>query len=283
MSSKNPWEFNAKRVLVFSDVHQRLDWMHAILDKERNNYDKIVFLGDMFDTHHSTINSAGVRQTAKEYASMIDSPNNLILAGNHDIPYLECWADAKRFSNKKHIYNPCSGFSKSKAIEIAKELEPRHLEKIRLFCTVNGWLLSHAGISKSIFDLATNLKAKNESVFKALHRESLHAMTHLSSMSHKFLSVGYARGGDSDEGGMTWYDWTMEFEDHAPLPQLVGHTYDEHPRQIGRSFCIDTGFTYAIIHDDGYLELKNLSPTNTRDENDDLVWVSTEPKILKIG
>ena len=123
MASQQLWEFNGRCVLVFSDVHQRLNWMRAVIDKEKGKFDKLVFLGDMFDTHHLELEVSGIRETAKEYTSLIDDPNNLVLAGNHDIPYLECWSDSKRFSSKKHIFNPCSGFSKSRSIEIAKELD----------------------------------------------------------------------------------------------------------------------------------------------------------------
>lgn len=282
MSSQNPWEFNGDKVLVFSDVHQRLSWMRAVIEKEKNNFDKIVFLGDMFDTHYLETEVSGIKETAKEYASLIENKNNLVLAGNHDIPYLECWSDSKRFTSKKHIFNPCSGFSKSKSIKIAKQLEIEHIEKIRLFAVVNGWILSHAGICKSIWEMANSGKHENESEFSFIYKESLYAMTHLNCLSHLFLAAGRARGGDHPYGGLVWQDWEIEFEDSLPLPQLVGHTYDRFPRQIGRSFCIDTGITYAIIHRDGRLELKNLSALKEKDNNGNLIWVNSEPKTKKL-
>lgn len=48
-----PWEINADCVLVFGDVHQRVPWAKAVLDKEKGNYDHVVFLGDVIDTFES--------------------------------------------------------------------------------------------------------------------------------------------------------------------------------------------------------------------------------------
>ena len=75
----------------------------------------------------------------------------------------------------------------------------------------------------------------------------------------------------------------MEFEDHLPLPQIVGHTYDRRPRQIGRSFCIDTGISYAMIYGDGHVEIKNISALKNKDKDDNLIWVNTDPVIEKMS
>ena len=59
MSIINKYEINAKRILVFGDLHQQIDWARRILGKEKNNYDFLIILGDFFDSFFSPPRVAG--------------------------------------------------------------------------------------------------------------------------------------------------------------------------------------------------------------------------------
>lgn len=249
-----PWELNGESVLVVSDVHQRVSWIKAVLDHEAGNYDKFLLNGDIIDCHRDEeAGAAGVRETARFYAWLVDNHNATL--GNHDTPYCESYLANSRFAKKIHLLNPCSGYTNSKSIEFNKEMTVERWNKVKLFYVVNGWLVSHAGVNKHFWPQRDSIDAS----LAALWDQCDDTLRNLRGKGSELLQAGFGRGGSAQFAGLTWQDWSMEFDDELPLPQLVGHTYCANTvRQIGRSFCVDGGTTYAMIKRDGTITFKSL-------------------------
>lgn len=276
-----PWEFNGESVLIITDLHQRVNWAREVMRYESGNYDKIVFLGDLADSHHVAPEVSGIRETAAFHRELVEMENCRVLGGNHDLPYYETSRSAQTFQHKRRILNPCSGFTRSKAIEYAKEMTPDHWKKVKLFTVCNGWLLSHAGMPKWIWDMGDSM-AYNEKgpddILRQIWLESERALSCIEAREHAFLRCGYIRGGDHESGGVTWQD-ISEFRDNLVFPQIFGHTSGDCVRQIGRSYCIDTGLTYGIIYKNGHLELKNRKRVRDWSAEDNWVWIGEKPVV----
>ena len=253
------FSISADRILVISDIHQRTNWADAVLEKEAGNYDHIVFLGDVFDSFDEPPAVTGIRETARWYRKLIERKDVTVLAGNHELPYLESHFSSKQFKKKIPLLNSCAGYSNGKSLEIAKEMEWVIWQKVRLFVLANGWLLSHAGIRENYWwnhltdvENLANLNQKAEAALEMAPYRPDH-----------LFAVGFSRGGSYDSGGPLWLDWDTEFEDNLPYPQIVGHSSDELPRRKGRSYCIDTGTTYALLEQKGSIQIKSLQQLNS--------------------
>jgi DNA repair exonuclease SbcCD nuclease subunit len=247
-----------------------------VLEHEKGNYDHIVFGGDIIDSHDAPPAVSGARETARWYARLIESPNTTVLMGNHDLPQFESHSHSRAHRHKRPLFNACSGFTHSKAIEFAKEMTHDLWRKVRLFCVANGWLLSHAGIQENSWQ--NHLAA--ETNLDRLWNEADEALEAAPFKPHRLFACGYNRGGDANYGGPLWLDWDTEFEDVLPYPQIVGHTHKLNAhRRIGRSWCIDSGTGYVIIAPDGTVEHKRLWRARDWNKDDGYVWISGIPTI----
>jgi 3',5'-cyclic AMP phosphodiesterase CpdA len=244
---------NARRCLIIPDVHQDIAWVERILMREDAgdvSPDLIVFLGDYFDSRRPVTQRAGTAETCVYLDALRVrlGERAIFLLGNHDVQYLEARAACLARRTPRHLRYKCgAAFSHSAAKRIAKDLSPEFWSAARLFVSVNGWLLSHAGVAAEHWPLRAipvdSLRAFDEACVAAL--ETITAPL----ASHPLLEAGRVRGGDAEVGGITWLDWDDEFADELPFPQVVGHTSDESgARQRGCSWCLDGGQTcYGVL------------------------------------
>ena len=270
-----PWEIKANRVICLGDIHQRLSWARAVLEHEVGNYDKVVWMGDYFDSWENPPQVSGARETAIFVKSLLEDNGGIhhVLLGNHDVPYAESWPYNNRHTSKHNLINYCSGFTKSKSKEINGVLSWDNWQKARLFYLVNGWLVSHAGVHPAIW-MPYITAEKNLERLEGLCQG---AILHFG--SSQLLACGVSRGGGAPIGGITWLDFNREFVDGLPFPQVVGHTEGKKVRMVGRSYCIDTGTSYAIIHGDGRLETKTLKYHSVIAE-EALGWMEEETPVV---
>ena len=252
----------ADRVLIFGDIHQDLNWAKLVIDTERGNYDHIICLGDFFDSFYDYPKVVSVRAMAKFVIELIDEKYgpSTITIGNHDAAYMESYKYNAVYTNPRHLFTACSGYTKNKSKDINGELTLDHWKEFQLFCVCNGFLISHAGFAESFwqkeFTTETNLnrlyKESNDALYDVLVKPNCYS---------KFFAAGLSRGGKETVGGPTWLDWNYDFVDCLPLPQIVGHTSSpKRIGKIGRSYCIDgMQSTYCILHKDGNIEFKSTS------------------------
>ncbi len=248
------------KTLVFPDLHQPslacIDAIERLIAHERP--DQTVFLGDYFDQFHDT--PADQECTARWLKESLTKPNRVHLIGNHDASYL--WPSPA---------TACPGWTLEKQNVVDSILGTGRLtDKFHFFLPVDGWLLTHAGLSdvwverdvyyarclkiaeptEQLQRLVTWLRAEEDNARAAFEGRC----------SHWFAAIGELRGGASPAGGLLWADWR---EKRYGVKQLFGHTPSRWVRRDDRSVCLDTNVrhgveNYAIISD-GDLKTNDLS------------------------
>jgi hypothetical protein len=250
LSSKN------QRILVFADPHQEIDKVSNILKREQA--DKVVCLGDWFDSFHLENVRYSIK-TAAYLQKLVFQPNFLTLFGNHDVHYF--WG--------KNEHALCSGWTKDKDKAIIGAFEGKMAEvrdKFQWFVWIDDYLCTHAGVHP--YHFPPMLEADKKGISTWLKKAGEHAELSLASGgSHWFFRAGEARGGSQRIGGIVWADFDDEFEPIDGVKQLVGHTYHRRAvthysnRNLARAEAndldIDCNLTeYLIIHN-GKLEIKS--------------------------
>jgi len=249
-----PWEIDGSSVLVFSDVHQDLQWVKDVLKAEDGNYDQILFNGDIIHGKRNDRVLSGTRETAIFYKWLLDNyPVNI---GNHELPIYESWERNSKFQTHKEPYYRMGGWTKSSTLHFNREMTRQDWEKPKLFRVVHGFLVSHAGFHPIFW----NFNKTIDENLQFLWDSSILALSTIPKRheASAFFEAGPARYYDPSHarvkvGGPVWLDWNDEFLDGLPLPQLVGHTPKEMTvRRIGNSYNIDgKQTTYAIIKEHG--------------------------------
>jgi hypothetical protein len=242
---------NSQRCLIIPDVHQNTAWVERIFARE-TTHDRVVFLGDYFDSHLPP----RLRTSVSDTCAFLDrmrlklGDRVVFLLGNHDIQYLEAKPACDRHRTPRNLNYQCgAAFIHSAAKRIAKDLSPEFWQNARLFVEVNGHLLSHAGVAPALWPV----RATFADSLATLDQACATALRTLPVKSSPLLRAGEVRGGDQAIGGITWQDWDYEFADSLPCPQIVGHTASpEGARQNGRSWCLDGHqTTYGVLTPDG--------------------------------
>lgn len=215
--------------LIIGDIHDLVDLIQIFLKKYEKNYDEIIFVGDYFDSFGNGPKMA--EKTAYWLKESLTHPNRKHIFGNHDLHY-KFW--------RNHFIRG-SGYSRNKADVINKIMENEDWKKLLFFYETQGFLISHAGISKHlahpIFGLDTKyLKCSIEGDYKNMLPAGL---------SSPFLSPGEARGGwQGTIGGITWLDWNLEFKPIRGVNQICGHSWHENIQYKNYdesiNVCIDT-------------------------------------------
>ena len=129
------------KVLVIPDVHLH-DWMFQVADKimETYNYDWVVVLGDLVDSHIYGADLVAYKKTMEAAASFAKKYKVRItwLYGNHEVTYID------------GLNCMCSGHN-SNAIGIVneglKKIRDNLIYDIAVAERIDGVLFSHAGIS----------------------------------------------------------------------------------------------------------------------------------------
>jgi hypothetical protein len=234
------------RWLIVPDFHQQIDAVEYLLERERGNYEFVLFMGDYFDSFDK---STSAERTARWLALNMTRKNYFFLLGNHDLQYL---FDSRRFrcsgyqgDNMKHYVQHCIRWNTN-----VDRPEGDLRGEFRLFQQVGPWTISHAGLHPSFIPWQGFSPAW-------LENECNMALSYaLCGSSHPLFEAGADRGGDQRYGGIVWNDWT-NLQPVEGLNQLVGHTCRPGSRRSKLDFesksenhCIDTDGCHAAIIDD---------------------------------
>ncbi len=242
------------RYLIIPDVHQNLRWVEGILDRDLDDADAVIFLGDYFDPK---LNAAASADRVAEFFARLPAslPKPIhFLVGNHDLPYLfdlQCrWEGAVPLDNPYR----CSGYMPERSRWIVKEWNQDFCARLHPLFFANGYAISHAGLHRAHF---ANLAGKQPPTLDDLLALSLKLKNSLDDLQTgidpQLFAVAKARGGADPVGSLTWLDWGSEFEDDLPWPQIVGHTVQPKPQRNGRSWNIDTrGCHYGLLTPTGF-------------------------------
>lgn len=189
------------KLLIIPDVHGRTFWKNP-LEKEFNNVDRIIFLGDYLDPYPqegiSPKDSIGVLEDIIKLKK--NNPEKIILLeGNHDYHYMN------------YLITPCSRYDHENAHEI-EEIFKNNLDLFQLFFKVDKYLFSHAGIIKEWVEKYCGCSNINE-----LLGDESRAYSSL-------WVVPRIRGGWEWFGSCLWND-VRDFVNEIPGTfQIFGHT-----------------------------------------------------------
>lgn len=233
------------KTLIIPDIHQKIKKADLIFKKE--SFDRVVFLGDYFDC----LEGEGIKETCEwlrnKFYELGDKAVWLI--GNHDVPYFEEISKgrpfARQFSQKNYC---CTGYSRNRAKTIIRKDLKEFFNNTKIFCIVDGYLLSHAGIHptklKPFISMEDNLK------FYEDEWEDLKNKLHI--YKSRLYDIGEDRGGKSKFGDILWLDW-KNLEPIDGMNQIVGHSESDIVRSKGNNFCLDCGLNYYGVIEDGCL------------------------------
>ena len=207
---------NMSKTLIWSDIHQRVDLLHATLDTL--NPEKVIFLGDYWDDFGDS--TSGAIKMAMYLRQLIEEhPDWVYLLGNHDMAYIYP-------SNDFELW--CSGNTHEKRRAIRAILSQYHFDKFKLFHFEQGYLFSHAGIHYQ--SVGNVLNYPTDQQIPALGKLCKDTLENIKvGLTHPILGAGRSRGGDYPVGGITWLDW-HEFDPIDGINQIVGHTPNVQPR-----------------------------------------------------
>ncbi len=190
--------------LVVPDIHHRVEQVEAILAKYRDAYERVVFLGDYFDTPGDTTEQQ--RETCRWLQRSIQDTPRVHLLGNHDIAYFA----------PGHTQSSCPGWTADKQKVFEEHRAGLPLENFPTAVQVGPWLLSHAGFAPHLAQgrSAPDLIAETQGALQCLRQ----------GRPHRHFDRGVARGGSAPCGGPLWLSWQSEFRPTPGLHQLFGHT-----------------------------------------------------------
>jgi hypothetical protein len=234
------------KTLIFPDLHEPpqdvLDRIETLIASE--GADRIVFLGDYFDQFYDTPLDA--EEMAKWLVKSLADPRRTHLIGNHDASYF--WPADSTY---------CSGFTWEKATVIREILGEKAKNKFVFHTWIDGWLLTHAGLSADWVTVPTDLLPKWIEQEEKAARQAFDQ-----GKDHWFVETGFNRGGLHPSGGILWCDHD-ELRAICGVRQIYGHTPRSQPRWKGSDqLCLDTaagnGPQHFALVDDGAVSVSKL-------------------------
>lgn len=204
------------KILIIPDVHGSYNW--KIAKEKINEVDKIVFLGDYFDSWDNK-----QPDQIENFLSICSFKRNnmgkcILLLGNHDFSYITRTISGKDVSG--HQYDWASKISS--ALSANKDI-------IDLAYETDGWIFSHAGFSKTAIRSMRKLMQKH-------HKENINQdfikkiniIWHnhwLKDFDRKLDWDGTFNGfGDEPRQFCLWIRPFSLLRDSAYPKQVVGHT-----------------------------------------------------------
>ena len=238
MDSPRRNDFNANRCLVIPDIHHRNGLVAEI--RQRHSELPVVFLGDYFDDFGD--GPFDIRQTCARVAQALEDDRDCFLLGNHCFAYLAYDLGV--------LWGRCAGWTLAKQL-VFHEYFPGDtlLRRTNWLVWVQGWLLSHAGITNELYRRFAKRRTEEEICQWAEDAESAFR----AGVADPALVAGRDRGGQYPHGGLLWCDWNS-FRPVPGVRQIFGHTIGSDVREKSGSFCLDTNLRSYEILDSGNLE-----------------------------
>lgn len=248
------------KTIIIPDLHNRVYFVEPALSSPLlQPYGSVVFLGDYFDDFYDTPQDA--IDVATWLKQSLYKPNRIHLYGTHDIWY--------RFPDNPFIQ--ASGNTEEKSGVINSVLTEKDWNLIKLFHYEQDFLLSHAGVHQHLIG---QYATKNKQIFcKHIVKNVLQLSTQElvdqiirpateealkdvgNNIMNPWLESGFARWGTQPIGGITWLDWSKEFQPIPDLNQIVGHSELKHPgkkiTKNSKNYCLDTRNQHIGILEDG--------------------------------
>ncbi len=242
------------RTLIIGDIHN--EFKRAEVAIQQIPHDKVVFVGDYFDSLNDGRKKAG--KTATWLKESLKQPNRIHLFGNHDVPYF------------KQVFS-CPGYDNRKSQKVNYVLQKEDWLKLKFHTWVDQFLVTHAGLHPIYHQDVGNLSELKE----WLEKEEAGAFDVIengngkigwgSKWKHWFWDRSLSSGGTDTSAGILWQRWNEDFAtgfwDHFPpkcvVNQIVGHTPDSHsPIRLkywkgSKNYCVDGMWGACMVVEDG--------------------------------
>jgi predicted phosphodiesterase len=233
------------KILVIPDTHGKIKWFDLILSFK--NFDKIIFLGDYFDSFDESIENQ-ITGFFKVVELIKSNPEKYIaLLGNHDMQYLK-----PEFMNYPI---QCSGFQTNQNFRIYSLLK----ENLKLFKIAHQEnldsktvLFSHAGVTTSLIKECLRIKINKpyeDIIDEFMINKNIAGLLNfcLIELNLEYLHwCGKSRGGNNKFSGPFWCG-LKELENdciqnsYLDFVQVVGHTRIETPyKGINNNYFVDS-------------------------------------------
>lgn len=209
------------KTIILGDTHGRTVWQEIVA---KNSFDKIVFIGDYFDTHEDI----SARQQKENFRNIVTFKNQnndkvVLLFGNHDFHYL---------GSADETY---SGYQQRHKTDIQEMLHAAIDAGLLQMCYLSkNFLLSHAGVTK------TWCRANN---INLSHLEnSINDLFIYKPNAFKFkIGKNHSEYGDDVSQSPIWVRPNSLLEDAVDgFIQVVGHTTQENLALSPNVTLIDT-------------------------------------------
>jgi hypothetical protein len=193
---------------IIPDIHGRTNW-ETFVDPKLTN----VFLGDYvdsFDVDDVTI----VKNLKNIITFKKDVPETILLLGNHDMQYM--------FSYLKY---GCSGYRQKLYVKL-NLIFNKHKKLFNLAYQYNNYLFTHAGLSSYCWGkYCKYYQSKSLSEMEGNYADNINIAWESEKLLDILMSVGTARGGYENTGGIVWCD-KREIKAYplTDIKQVVGHT-----------------------------------------------------------
>jgi predicted phosphodiesterase len=237
------------KILVLGDTHGSTAWKEIV----KQPHDKVIFVGDYFDTHGTATALQQIRNFINilEFKKSHDKPV-VLLVGNHDFHYLPC-AGEDRYS----------GFQSAHWESIQEILVKALSEDLMQMCHQEGvFLFSHAGITNTWSD-AFGIDTMNpaESINKAFKERP---------EIFKFYRKDSSNCGDHPMQSPIWVRPASLGHDNLDgYKQVVGHTRMKSMMLGTLSFIdtIETSEEYLTVTTKDYETTLTISKIHDNDED----------------
>ena len=226
------------KIVALGDTHGRVLWKE-IIEKEKDA-DKIVFIGDYFDTHYDI----SVNQQIDNFKEILEFKKNnmdqvVLIIGNHDFHYLN------------EAQEKYSGFQAFRYIDINEVLQPAVKSGLVQMCFVHDkYVFTHAGVTKT-WCLVNKIRTNHL-------EEDINNKFHDDASAFRFtMGYNYSQTGNDVTQSPIWVRIPSLFNDHLDdTKYVVGHTTQETLVITDGIIAIDTIGTSGE-----YLEIIDLVPT----------------------
>lgn len=202
------------KIGVIPDIHGCTGWKNNI--NKLNDCQKIIFLGDYVDSFNAEEKGLPALKNCKDIIKFKDdNPDRVdLLVGNHE------------FENYWFYYGKCSGFQYA-CYESYHNFFVEHAACFKIAVEYEGWVFSHAGISKVWLDnLKTGLKYRiPDFEFPENDLDLINDLLVTKNVSSfSFYENDWSGCGNNVAQGPLWIRPEALIESHAYDKQVVGHT-----------------------------------------------------------
>ena len=249
------------KVLIIPDVHQNIGFVNAILKKE-DKFDHCVFLGDWFDTFRQIDNTIAysMKETCKWINSKLDDDRFTWLLGNHDLSYVSSYK--QNDFRPRGTYYCCSGWTKSKAKDFNRTIEPEWIKKLELCCKVGDAYCVHGGFS---YDQFKPFMSEEDNIINLYNDWEETKSTFMHDNRHWIGYIGPGRYGMDRYSSPVWLDFFYEFKPLDNVRIICGHTnsrsnpYCKENSAGMENWCIDNEQKMYMVYQDGKFEIKPIT------------------------